>query len=119
MTLDDLAKSREAERAWAHANGFNNGDPATNGEYACVDRLLAHADLFVDVGANEGLFVERATAVKTIAFEPNPATPTPCAPSSLQPVVWKASRSPMRPALRPCTSTRPTTPPPASANARA
>lgn len=73
MSFDDFARAREAERAWAFANGFNNGDPATNGEYACLDLLLAGADLFVDVGANEGLFVERAAGTPTIAFEPNPA----------------------------------------------
>lgn len=76
MTFDDFARAREAERAWAYANGYNNGDAATNGEYACLDLLLPDADLFVDVGANEGLFVERARRaeeLQIIAFEPNPA----------------------------------------------
>lgn len=73
MTLDDLIAAREAERALAYANGFNNGDAATNGEYACLDLLLAEAEVFVDVGANQGLFVERAARKPTLAFEPNPA----------------------------------------------
>ena len=77
MTLEDFVARREAERAWAYANGYNNGDAATNGEYACLDALLAEADVFVDVGANEGLFAERAAAGKPppriLAFEPNPA----------------------------------------------
>ena len=77
MTLDEFVARREAERAWAYANGYNNGDPATNGEYACLDALLAEADVFVDVGANEGLFCGRAAArdpgLGILAFEPNPA----------------------------------------------
>jgi len=77
MTFDDFARAREAERAWAYANGYNNGDAATNGEYACLDLLLAEADLFLDVGANEGLFIARAAArarpPAMLAFEPNPA----------------------------------------------
>lgn len=74
MTLDEFAKAREAERAWAFANGYNNGDPATNGEYACLDLLAGPCDLFVDVGANAGLFLERARAAapRLLAFEPNP-----------------------------------------------
>jgi FkbM family methyltransferase len=77
VTLDDFIARREAERAWAFANGYNNGDAATNGEYACLDMLLAEADVFVDVGANEGLFAARAAArtppPRILAFEPNPA----------------------------------------------
>ncbi|CAN7170337.1 FkbM family methyltransferase [Phenylobacterium sp. LjRoot219] len=77
MTLEQFIARREAERAWAFANGYNNGDPATNGEYACLDALLAEADAFVDVGANEGLFLARAAArtpaPRILAFEPNPA----------------------------------------------
>ena len=76
MTLEEFQKAREAERAWAFASGYNNGDPATNGEFACLDLLLAEADLLLDVGANEGLFVERAAArtspPRIVAFEPNP-----------------------------------------------
>ena len=60
MTFDEFLERRRAEQAWAYANGYNNGDPVTNGEYACLDLLLAEADLFLDVGANEGLFIERA-----------------------------------------------------------
>jgi FkbM family methyltransferase len=77
MTFDDFLQRRTAERAWAYANGFNNGDPATNGEYACLDLLLDEAELFLDVGANEGLFIERAAGrakpPSILAFEPNPA----------------------------------------------
>jgi FkbM family methyltransferase len=77
MTLEDFVARREAERAWTFANGYNNGDAATNGEYACLDALLAEADVFVDVGANEGLFAARAAArpspPRILAFEPNPA----------------------------------------------
>ncbi len=77
MTFEDFVRRREAERTWAYANGYNDGDPATNGEYACLDLLLAEASLFIDVGANEGLFIERAARRASppaiLAFEPNPA----------------------------------------------
>ena len=77
MTFEDFVARREAERAFAYANGYNNGDAATNGEYACLDALLAEADVLVDVGANEGLFAARAAArtpaPRILAFEPNPA----------------------------------------------
>lgn len=77
MDLQDFLSRRQAERDWAFANGFNNGDPVTNGEFACLDMLLEGAGRLVDIGANEGLFVERAVRSKPgmdiIAFEPNPA----------------------------------------------
>jgi FkbM family methyltransferase len=77
MTLEEFTARRAAERAWAFANGYNNGDAATNGEYACLDALLSEADVFVDVGANEGLFSARAASrsepPRIVAFEPNPA----------------------------------------------
>jgi FkbM family methyltransferase len=77
VTFEEFLRRRETERARAYANGHNDGDPATNGEYACLDLLLAEAELFIDVGANEGLFIERAAARPTppaiLAFEPNPA----------------------------------------------
>lgn len=76
MTLEEFLAAREADRAFAFANGYNNGDPATNGEYACLDLLLGAADLFVDVGANAGLFLSRALSreprPRLLAFEPNP-----------------------------------------------
>ena len=76
MTVEEFLKAREAERAWAFANGYNNGDPATNGEYACLDLFLGEAQLLVDVGANEGLFLRRALArapaPRLLAFEHNP-----------------------------------------------
>lgn len=75
--IEDFLTAREAERAWAFANGFNNGDPDTNGEFACLAMLLESATVLLDIGANEGLFVERAARLKPdvriVAFEPNPA----------------------------------------------
>lgn len=75
--IDDFLRAREAERAWAFANGFNNGDPESNGEFACLEMLLDAATVLLDIGANEGLFVERAARLKPhvriLAFEPNPA----------------------------------------------
>lgn len=76
-TADEFLRAREAERAWAFANGFNDGDPETNGEFACLEMLLRTATVLLDIGANEGLFVERAARLKPdvriVAFEPNPA----------------------------------------------
>ena len=77
MDLGEFLRRRTAEQDWAFANGFNNGDPETNGEFACLARLLQTAGLFLDIGANAGEFVERAIRlrpdVSIVAFEPNPA----------------------------------------------
>ncbi|MGE3304030.1 MAG: FkbM family methyltransferase [Hyphomonadaceae bacterium] len=75
--MDEFLRRRVDERAWAYANGFNNGDPETNGEFACLDMLAREADAFVDVGANEGDFIARAAranpTLRIMAFEPNQA----------------------------------------------
>ncbi len=76
MDITDFIARREQEREWHYANGFGNGDPDTNGEYLCVDYFLdLDPSLFLDVGANSGIFCERALAhspdLHVHAFEPN------------------------------------------------
>jgi len=77
MNLRDFLDRREAEREWAFANGLNNGNAETNGEFACLDMLLDDAGRLMDIGANEGLFIQRAVRrrpdLDIVAFEPNPA----------------------------------------------
>ncbi|PHR60045.1 MAG: hypothetical protein COA47_08330 [Robiginitomaculum sp.] len=77
MELSIFLVQREQERDWHFANGFGNGDPTTNGEYLCVDYFLnSDLSLFLDVGANRGMFSERALRfnpdLPLQAFEPNP-----------------------------------------------
>ncbi len=77
MNLSNFLKRREQQRTWHYANGFGNGDPHTNGEYLCFDFFLKRGiSLFLDVGANRGIFSKRALAtdpdLPVLAFEPNP-----------------------------------------------
>jgi FkbM family methyltransferase len=77
MRMSEFLEKREQERAWAYANGFGNGNPETNGEYLCVDFFLnSNLSLFLDVGANRGIFSRRVLEKKPnlalLAFEPNP-----------------------------------------------
>ncbi|MBL4616691.1 MAG: FkbM family methyltransferase [Robiginitomaculum sp.] len=61
MRISDFLKQREQQRAWEFANGLGNGDPNTNGEYLCFDYFLqTDLSLFLDVGANKGIFTKRA-----------------------------------------------------------
>lgn len=72
----DFVARREQEKHWLNLNGFENADPETNGEYQVLDRLAAHSSLFVDIGANVGIFLQRIAKIKKglrcMAFEPNP-----------------------------------------------
>ncbi len=77
MELSTFLALREQERDWQFANGFGNGDPTTNGEYLCADHFLnSDLSLFLDIGANRGIFSERALQfnpdLPLQAFEPNP-----------------------------------------------
>ena len=77
MDFSDFIAERAREQAWRRANGFDNGDPETNGEFAFARAALREADVYVDVGANEGEFLKLARTAKNnltlFAFEPNPA----------------------------------------------
>ncbi|MCF6293648.1 MAG: FkbM family methyltransferase [Robiginitomaculum sp.] len=77
MDLSNFLSRREQEREWHYANGFGNGDSKTNGEYLCFDYFLkTKLSLFLDVGANKGIFTKRALEqypdLPLLAFEPNP-----------------------------------------------
>lgn len=58
------------------ANGFNEGDCNKNGEFLALDAFAPHFDLFVDVGSNIGIFIDRLLSKSLghyiLAFEPNP-----------------------------------------------
>lgn len=77
MNFNEWLNLRQREQDFAFANGLNNGDPETNGEYQCVDYFLGLGlDTFCDIGANKGIFtkriLEKYTDVSVHAFEPNP-----------------------------------------------
>lgn len=73
----EFVNRRSDERDWAIANGFNNGDPETNGEFKVLTSLRAHYDCFVDVGANNGIYIDVLNSAGQppfmLAFEPNVA----------------------------------------------
>lgn len=76
MKLDDFITRRQQERNWLNINGFENGDPETNGEMRVLEQFWKNFDLFIDVGANEGMMTQKVLslneAVEIICFEPNP-----------------------------------------------
>ena len=62
------------------ANGYNEGD-CKNGEFKVLQTFRVHYDLFIDIGANNRIFIDRINAASlvegstqtfVIAFEPNP-----------------------------------------------
>ena len=57
-------------------SGFNNGDPATNGEYALLKHLGNRISVFADIGYNHGdasNFISKIKSdVRVVGFEPNP-----------------------------------------------
>lgn len=77
MSFERFLDLRRAERDWAHANGFNNEDPARNGALALLAVMSPAMRMFVDVGAGEGLFSRRVAdvnpATRLLMFEPNGA----------------------------------------------
>jgi FkbM family methyltransferase len=77
MPFEDFLARRKAEQDWAFANGFNNGDPATNGEYATVRLLAPLCSHVVDIGAHKGEFsavaLEANPKASLTMVEPNPA----------------------------------------------
>lgn len=77
MKFEQFIKKRKEDQLWIYANGFNNGDPETNGEYNCADYFLNHEfGHFLDIGANIGIFsiraIEQQPSTYIHAFEPNP-----------------------------------------------
>jgi FkbM family methyltransferase len=82
MDFDTFRKKRDEHVEWMTANGFNEGDCEKNGEFNVVEALRSHYDCFVDVGANNGIFIDRLNVAALrkeghpptfiLAFEPNP-----------------------------------------------
>ena len=62
MDAEEFKSRRAAEREWANANGFDNGDPGTNGELKLLAALRGQFDCFVDIGANNGLYIDALNA---------------------------------------------------------
>lgn len=81
MELREFMAGREREAEWRRANGFNDENPECNGEYHTLRKLLTATGLFVDVGANQGLFsklvITEAPDVSLLTFEPNPSLTGP------------------------------------------
>jgi FkbM family methyltransferase len=71
-------KSKRVECVeWETANGFNEGDSNKNGEFLVLENFWSYFDLFVDIGANNGIFIDRLfvnndLSKYVLAFEPNP-----------------------------------------------
>ena len=76
MSLESFLKRRREEISWRQLNGFDNGDPGTNGEYEVVNRLSPFYKVFVDIGANAGDFCKQiasiSQSIRIEAFEANP-----------------------------------------------
>lgn len=76
IKLESFLKRRQKETEWRHPNGFDNGDPCSNGEYETVTKLSLFYKVFVDVGANTGEFCEKILSssedIIIEAFEANP-----------------------------------------------
>ncbi len=74
--LERFILERQKEKAWLHLNGYENGDPATNGEYSVLSCFAKSCDQFIDVGANHGIFIDRALQcnpdLNVVAYEANP-----------------------------------------------
>jgi FkbM family methyltransferase len=59
---------------WMTANGFNEGDCNLNGEFSVLEAFSLYFDLYIDVGANRGIFIDRLNSAGSkyiLAFEPN------------------------------------------------
>jgi FkbM family methyltransferase len=83
MNFEEFQKKRVEMVEWMTVNGFNEGDCEKNGEYKVIELLVNYYDLFIDIGANNGIFIDRINAIYEesltensspfiLAFEPNP-----------------------------------------------
>lgn len=78
--LSNFLFQRRKERDYFFANGFNNGDPETNGEFETIKLTIGQCHSFIDVGYNKGehsLFAEQLNqSLKIYGYEPNTDLPT-------------------------------------------
>lgn len=90
MDFETFYKKRLECKEWMAANGFNEGDCEKNGEFKTIHSLRSYYDVFVDIGANNGIFIDKLNSVVAkekqnnlakspeespiyvLAFEPNP-----------------------------------------------
>ncbi len=82
MNFNDFFEKRKKDKEWKVVNGYSEGDPNKNGEFKTLVALRNGYDVFVDVGANNGFFIDEANGALlenklqappfVIAFEPNP-----------------------------------------------
>ena len=75
MNFQDFRRQRAKQVAMMAANGYNDGDSTRNGEFFTLDALAPYFDLFVDIGSNQGIFIDRLNQSLShfiLAFEPNP-----------------------------------------------
>ena len=76
MDFETFRKEREKYVEWMSANGFNEGDSGLNGEFKTLTSFKELFDVFIDVGANNGIFLDKLREEKInpyiFAFEPNP-----------------------------------------------
>ena len=62
MDFDTFKNKRNEYVEWMTANGFNEGDCEKNGEFKVLQTFRKHYDLFIDIGANNGIFIDRINA---------------------------------------------------------
>lgn len=78
MDFETFKAKRLAEKEWATINGFNEGNCEKNGEFKVFNAFSEQYDVFVDIGANNGSFLDRLNSKNSqtkkyvLAFEPNP-----------------------------------------------
>lgn len=58
-SLSEFIEQRMIEKRMLTSNGYENGDPKTNGEYHLIEDLGSFCDLFIDIGANIGDFSKK------------------------------------------------------------
>lgn len=82
MDFETFKNKRNEYVEWMTANGFNEGDCEKNGEFKALQTFRSQYDFFIDIGANNGIFIDRINAATlpgeesastfVLAFEPNP-----------------------------------------------
>lgn len=80
MNLNDFVAYRMNEKLILNVNGYENGDPETNGEISILKHFKDWFNLFIDVGANIGGITKKVLSLnenaQVICFEANPSLST-------------------------------------------
>jgi FkbM family methyltransferase len=82
MNFEEFNRGRLHAKEWMRMNGLNEGAPEKNGEYSVFKTFNTYCDIFVDIGANNGIFIDELNQISltknlnkplyVLAFEPNP-----------------------------------------------